>query len=109
LQSGKLNPLFITEAVLTSSLKDTPNLLVLPVDIAAAGQAIIDGCSTGNLFPLTGGQAFDADGFNVIISSGDCNDIQGGNDWTKRSHDESKQLADRDPGELARRDMVSKR
>jgi hypothetical protein len=100
---------FITDAVLTVSLKDTPSLQVLPIDIAAAGQAIIDDCTTGGLFPLTGGQVFDGDGFNAIISYGDCNDIQGGNDWAKKSRDENKQLARRDPGKLARRDMVSKR
>ena len=54
-------------------------------------------------------KVFDGDGFNAIISYGDCNDIQGGNDWAKKSRDENKQLARRDPGELARRDMVSKR
>jgi hypothetical protein len=102
---------FITDALLIVPIKNTPNLLVLPVDIAAAAQVIVDHCTNTGGSPFdfftTGGQVFDGDGFNVIISWGSCNDISGGNDWTKR--DESKQIARRDPGEFARHDLVSKR
>jgi hypothetical protein len=65
---------FNTEAVLTLSLKNTPNLLVLPADIGVAAQSIVDHCSSNNGSPFdpwnTGGQAFDDDGFNVVISWG---------------------------------------
>jgi hypothetical protein len=98
---------FFTEEVLILSPKNSPNLGILPVDITAGLQALVNDCTSclngdkgGLCLKFTGGQVFDGDGFNVIISSGDCNDIAGGND----KRDESKQLARRAPGELARHD-----